>query len=273
MKVVQTIEELRSLDLSNIGFVPTMGALHTGHVSLLDLVADCETRLLSIFVNPTQFGPSEDFANYPRTVDTDLETAREAGVDVVFLPTAEEMYRQSHTSIDVGNIASIYEGAIRPGHLQGVATVVAKLFNIVRPSVAAFGLKDLQQCAVVSQMVRDLNFPVQLTFGETKRDANGLALSSRNRYLSAEDQLVAADIYRTMTATKAKLRANEEVASCLLEAREHLAERGFVVDYFDLISFANYESISKVIEDAYLIVAVRLKGVRLIDNLQVWRNC
>src|SRR5687767_1420713 len=196
---------------ARIGFVPTMGALHRGHLSLVDRARrECDTVVMSIFVNPLQFGPTEDFQRYPRPLEEDARLASEAGVDILFTPSSDEMYQDGRaTIVSAGARGEVWEGAVRPGHFDGVLTVVAKLFNIVQPDVAVFGQKDLQQAMLVSSMVRDLNLPLEVVIAPTVRDPDGLALSSRNRYLSSEDRATALALPRALEAIYDKYEDGE----------------------------------------------------------------
>jgi pantoate--beta-alanine ligase len=224
-----------------IGLVPTMGALHAGHLALMAAArAECSTVVMSLFVNPTQFGAATDLAAYPRDEAEDLAAAAEAGVDLVFAPTVEEMYPQGfQTWVEVSELGSILEGEHRPGHFRGVATVCLKLFNLVRPTRAYFGQKDAQQAAVIRRMTRDLGVPVEIRVCPTVRDEDGLALSSRNAYLSPEEREAALALPRA------------------LEARDRSLLDGLPVDYFEEADF----------EPRVLAAAVRVGRTRLIDNV------
>lgn len=206
MIVVSTQEELRAVipKGKKVGFVPTMGALHEGHASLLKQArAETDFVVLSIFVNPTQFGPNEDFSKYPRTLENDLEIAKQAGVDLVFTPTAEIIYPKGwSTFIEVEKLTDSLCGKFRPGHFRGVTTVVYRLFQLVKPHVAFFGQKDLQQCLVIQKMVKDLELPVEIRISPTVREKDGLAMSSRNRYLSPTEREMALVISRALFAVK-----------------------------------------------------------------------
>lgn len=274
MEVARTVAEMRTLMAAaraggrSVGFVPTMGALHPGHTSLIDRARNrCDVVAISIFVNPTQFGPNDDFAAYPRDEEGDLAAARRAGVDLVFLPPISEMYPEgAGTTVDVGDLGHIVEGASRPGHFAGVATVVARLLNIVQPDVVVFGQKDAQQVAVVRAMVRDLAFPVTVEVGETVRDPDGLALSSRNAYLTKEQRASAPVLFRAMkeAAKRATGPAEAEaIMKSILSATDDVE-----VDYalaVDPDTFGPPRSGSR----ALLVVAARVGATRLIDNLTV----
>lgn len=278
MQILSTIPELRAaicaLRLRNpgarLGFVPTMGALHAGHESLMHAArAQCGSVVASIFVNPTQFGPNEDFTRYPRTLEADCRMLETAGVDLLFTPTTEIMYPPgSSTFIDVEDIGSRLDGASRPGHFRGVATVVAKLFHIVQPDRAYFGQKDAAQIAVLRKMVRDLDFPVEIIVCPTVREPDGLALSSRNRYLSAEERPQALTLSRALHAARQLAEAGETRATALLHAmREIFARQPEVrVDYIAIVDPDTLLPIEHVRNGALLAVAAFVGGTRLIDN-------
>jgi pantoate--beta-alanine ligase len=262
---------------STIGFVPTMGFLHAGHLSLIDTAraAGANFIVVSIFVNPLQFGPSEDLASYPRDEERDARLLEERGVDVLFLPSVEAMYPPgSQTQVTVGAVARRLEGERRPGHFAGVATVVMKLFNIIQPDIAAFGRKDAQQCAVIDRMVRDLDLPVRLVFGETKRESDGLAMSSRNSYLSAEERAIAPVLQRALRAgEEALLHDVEDVV-----AVEHLMRTvasgtsGVVVDYLVVVDPDTFAPPVDFDRDLLVAGAVRIGKTRLIDNIRIPRG-
>ncbi|KAF1690332.1 pantoate--beta-alanine ligase [Pseudoxanthomonas taiwanensis] len=255
-----------------VGFVPTMGNLHPGHFSLVQLVRQHADRVVSsVFVNPTQFGPNEDFTRYPRTPDADTRGLEAAGCDVLWLPTVESMYPfgvELAGRVHMPGVSAVLEGEFRPGHFDGVCTVVARLFNQVQPDVAAFGKKDYQQLAVIRQMVADLHFPIRILAGEIVREADGLAMSSRNQYLSAGERPRAAEIHRTLCAMRDAHLAGTPRAEVEALGRRRLAEAGFAVDYAvvrrpDLGEPADGEPGPRV-----ALVAARLGSTRLIDNLE-----
>jgi pantoate--beta-alanine ligase len=255
----------------SIGFVPTMGALHAGHAALVRAArASCGFVVVSVFVNPTQFGPTEDFARYPRTLDADREVCTAAGADLVFAPGVEEMYPEgSVTAVEVKELDAVLCGPGRPGHFRGVCTVVAKLFNIVGPDVAYFGAKDFQQARIVRQMVRDLNFPVEIRVEPTVREPDGLALSSRNRYLSPAERAAAPAIYRALVNVKARAAAGE-VDVARLEtalAAELAAIPGARVEYARIVDRERLRPLARLDRPAVAAVAVFLGTTRLIDNL------
>lgn len=260
-----------------IGLVPTMGSLHQGHLSLIDVARKSRATFLvvSIFVNPTQFGPGEDFLSYPRDEEGDTQRLREKQVDLLFLPSLETMYPPGATTrVSAGAVAQPLEGRHRPGHFDGVATVVTKLFNIVEPDLAVFGRKDAQQCLVVRQIVRDLDFPVELYFGETIREPDGLAMSSRNAYLSAEERKVAPALYQALLAgRKALLGGTRELEQVERFMREAIGEvRAVEVDYLSLVDPETFRAPADFRRDLLLLGAIRLGKTRLIDNLAVARG-
>lgn len=255
---------------NRIGFVPTMGALHEGHLSLVRLARrEAPFVAVSIFVNPLQFGPSEDLARYPRREEEDARLLEKEGVDLLYLPDPARFYAEDFsTAVEVAGASEGGEGAWRPGHFRGVATVVAKLFQQVQPDVAVFGRKDLQQVAVVGRMVRDLDFPLRLVVGETVREPDGLALSSRNAYLSPEERHRAADLSRALRACRARANHGESDARRLEEdARQQLEAAGFAVDYVEAVEADTAQRVETVTPGVALAAAVRLGKTRLIDNV------
>jgi pantoate--beta-alanine ligase len=253
-----------------VAFVPTMGALHEGHVSLIRLARrQAPFVVVSIFVNPLQFAPTEDFARYPRREQGDARLLEQEGVDVLYLPDPSRFYPADFsTRVEVSRVTEGGEGARRPGHFQGVATVVSKLFLQVLPDVAVFGRKDLQQVAVVRRLIRDLDFPIRLVVGETMREADGLALSSRNAYLSEEERRRATDLSRTLFAARARAEHGEIDALRLEEeARRQLEAAGLAVDYVEAVDAETMERVETVRAGTALAAAVRLGKTRLIDNV------
>ncbi|HWC13029.1 MAG TPA: pantoate--beta-alanine ligase [Actinomycetota bacterium] len=278
MNTVRTAAELRDAlsdarrDARSIGFVPTMGALHAGHRSLLRHArAATDVVVLSVFVNPLQFGPREDFDAYPRTEKDDLSIAGAEGVDVVFLPSRDEMYPPgAQTSLSPGELAEVLEGRDRPGHFAGVATVVAKLFNLVQPDVAFFGQKDAQQVAVVRRLVRDLSYPIEIVVCPTVRDAGGLAVSSRNAYLSAEERTQATAIYRALELGRDELaRWDAEAVEKLMW--ELLVDEGLQPSYAKVVDPDTFGPPSRD-GPVLLAVAASIGDTRLIDNMLVERG-
>ena len=257
-----------------VALVPTMGNLHAGHFSLVDLARRHADRVVvSIFVNPTQFGPGEDYDRYPRTPEADIDGLRSAGADVAWMPPLETVYPygpEAAVRVQVPGITDVLEGAHRPGHFDGVATVVARLFNQVQPDVAVFGSKDYQQLAVIRYMVRDLAFPVELVAADIKREDDGLAMSSRNQYLGADERPVAAEIRRALEGMAEAARAARPRQLVEQEACERLQAAGFVVDYAVLRRHDLLEPEAPGIDDGgrVALVAARLGRTRLIDNLE-----
>ena len=276
MRVVRTIADLRALLRplreagKRIGFVPTMGFLHEGHEALIrQSAARCDTTVVSIFVNPTQFGPSEDLANYPKDLERDQNLCLEAGTTVLFLPEASEIYPTGfQTHVEPGRLAEPLCGRFRPGHFRGVATVVAKLFNMVEPDLAFFGQKDFQQTVVIRRMARDLNLPVDVVVVPTIREADGLALSSRNAYLDEDARRRALRLSEGLLAAKAAFEAGERNGAKLVEiARKPLAGVDSV-QYLELVDTQNLEPIQGPVDrSAALCVAAYVGSTRLIDNV------
>ncbi|WP_326826376.1 pantoate--beta-alanine ligase [Streptosporangium sp. NBC_01756] len=252
-----------------LALVPTMGALHEGHRSLMRLAREkAEHVAVSIFVNPLQFGPTEDFSRYPRTFDADLEVCAAEGVSVVFAPAAEDMYLPDRqVGVSAGQMGTVVEGAFRPGHLDGVLTVVIKLFNLVQPDVAVFGQKDAQQLAMIRRMVLDLDLPIAVVGAPTVREPDGLALSSRNRYLTSEDRGAALALSRALSAGAAR-RTPEEIRRA---ARAVLAaEPAVAVDYLVLVDPATFAEVGEEHRGAAILaVAAKAGSTRLIDNVTV----
>ena len=273
MQVIATIAELRARLVGelDIAFVPTMGNLHEGHLSLMRLAREHRGCVVaSVFVNPLQFGPGEDFDRYPRTLEADC--AKLQGLaDVVFAPSVNEMYPAQQTVfIEPPPVADQLDGASRPGHFRGMATVVLKLLNIVRPQVALFGKKDYQQLHIIRQMVAQLNMPVRIVGGETVRAADGLALSSRNQYLSETERVEAAFLYRTLQSLRQSIRQDERDFERLQQqAVENLAARGWAVDYVAVRNQSDLLPASPVQSKLVILAAARLGNTRLLDNVEV----
>jgi len=255
-----------------VALVPTMGNLHAGHYSLVTLARQYADRVVSsVFVNPTQFGPNEDFTRYPRTPEADTSGLEQAGCDVLWLPTVESMYPfgiELAASVNVPGISGLLEGAHRPGHFDGVCTVVSRLFNQVQPDVAAFGKKDYQQLAVIRQMVEDLAFPIQIVGGDIVRESDGLAMSSRNQYLNAEQRPVSTTIHQVLLVMREGFIAGKTRSLIEAEATAALQAAGFQVDYAvvrkpDLSEPADANDGTRV-----ALIAARIGNTRLIDNLE-----
>jgi pantoate--beta-alanine ligase len=282
MKLVRRIAEVRDAvraarrDGARVAFVPTMGYLHRGHLTLArEARAHADHVVMSIFVNPLQFGPNEDLARYPRDTEGDLQRATEAGVDLMFMPETQEMYAsESPLRIVPKQGATRWEGAVRPGHFEGVLTVVAKLFNIVQPDVAVFGQKDIQQATLVASMVRALDFPVELLIVPTVREPDGLALSSRNVYLSPDDRARALALSRSLREVDLAWRDGERDAAVLTaRGRRILSDtQGVAPDYFALVAPGTLEEVSNASAETIVIVAARVGPTRLIDNLILGRD-
>lgn len=273
MKTVASLSDLRAARLSlkgTVGLVPTMGYLHEGHLSLIRRAkAECDHAAVSIFVNPTQFGANEDLSKYPRDLERDLSLIEPLGVDLVWTPTPEIMYPTGYqTWVEVDAMTRPLEGAVRPTHFKGVTTVVAKLFNAIQPHKAYFGQKDAQQAAVIRQMVRDLNFPLEVVVCPTMREADGLAMSSRNKYLEGADRQAATVLFRALSAAKSAYEGGERNAEVLREKmKEVLAgEPRAQIQY---VSCADYDSLAEletVKGKTLLSMAVLIGKTRLIDN-------
>ncbi|MBL8259140.1 MAG: pantoate--beta-alanine ligase [Candidatus Competibacteraceae bacterium] len=281
MRTVHTIAELRARVAAwrqageRVAFVPTMGNLHRGHIHLVERAREQAPRTVaSIFVNPTQFGPNEDFSGYPRTLAEDSCQLEAAGLDLLFAPAVAEMYPrplEEMTAITVPELSGLLCGASRPTHFRGVATVVGKLFNMVQPDVALFGEKDWQQLMVIRRLVEDLNFPIEIIGVPTVRETDGLAMSSRNGYLTAEERAIAPTLHATLAASAERLRAGERDHQRLAEeAKARLAAAGFRPDYFEIRRARDLQPpAGEQDEDLRILAAAWLGKARLIDNLAV----
>ena len=277
MKTETTIQSLNAalsparLARKTIGFVPTMGNLHQGHLNLVrEAKKLCDVVVVSIFVNPIQFGPNEDFDNYPRTLEADSQLLAEVGCDVLFAPSVQQMYGDlpRRTAVVVGEITEVLCGRSRAGHFDGVATVVTKLFHIVQPDTAFFGQKDWQQLAVIRQMTRDLSFPIDIVGVSIARAEDGLALSSRNGYLTDLQRKVAPKIYQSLTDAEKALRKKTPLAEVLTSIEANLTKAGFEIDYVEALT-PDLEAVNAFDQDIVLFVAAKLGNTRLIDNLVV----
>ncbi|MDF1584410.1 MAG: pantoate--beta-alanine ligase, partial [Methyloprofundus sp.] len=256
----------------SIAFVPTMGNLHAGHLQLVNQAkAQADRVVVSIFVNPRQFGVGEDFSLYPRTEQADQEKLQAAAVDVVFMPSTEAMYPVNElTKVSVSQVSDNHCGAARPGHFDGVATVVCKLFNIVQPDKAFFGEKDFQQLTVINAMVADLNLPVDIISVPTVRESSGLAMSSRNGYLTAQQREQASQLYQSLCATKQSIQA-KQLSYVDIEKQQikFLTEQGFRVDYFSICRRSDLQAAEHEDAEIVILVAARIGKIRLIDNVQL----
>lgn len=253
-----------------IGFVPTMGALHAGHLRLMQTaLQECAACVASLFVNPLQFGPNEDFARYPREFERDREKFEEAGVDLLFAPQPHAMYPEGFsTSVSVGAIGESYEGAIRPGHFDGVTTVVTKLLNIVRPHVLYLGQKDAQQAVILSKLLHDLDFPIEVRMVETVRESDGLALSSRNAYLSASERAAAPTLHKALRTMVEALRNNATADEAREQGAAHL-DPSAQLEYLDLVDARTFQPLATLRAPAFAIGAAKFGRTRLIDNLWI----
>ena len=271
MQVIATVAELRQRlrDENSIAFVPTMGNLHEGHLDLVRIAKEqAKCVVVSIFVNPLQFGANEDFGKYPRTLQTDCKNLEQSGVDVVFTPTEHELYPCPQQVTVESPLENELCGEFRPGHFRGVATVVLKLLNIVQPQIAIFGKKDFQQLTVIRQVVTQLNLPVKIIGGETVRAADGLALSSRNQYLSATERTEAAFLYQTLASMRQAVQSGaNDFATLEHQANQSLTEHGWKVDY---VAVRNQNTLLRPDKEEcslVILAAARLGHTRLIDNL------
>jgi len=274
MQIARTIAEMKALrmkSLGSVGFVPTMGYLHDGHLALVKQArVENSVVIASIFVNPTQFGPTEDFKTYPRNTERDLAMLRKERTDIVFMPPAEEMYPEGFSSwIEVENVTDRLEGSCRPGHFKGVATVVAKLFNIVEPSRAYFGQKDAQQALVIKKMVADLNMNLEVIVAPTVRESDGLAMSSRNVNLNPKERQAAIVLFKALTLARNLWGKGERNAKHMCQkmtsliSKEPLAK----IEYVSIANAQTLEELSKIDSPALASLAVRIGKTRLIDNM------
>jgi pantoate--beta-alanine ligase len=275
VQTVRSSEELalaRARFTGSLALVPTMGALHAGHLALIEEAKKRANKVAaSIFVNPAQFGEGEDFERYPRSEAEDVLRLEEAGCDLLWAPTVADVYPNGYsTTITVGGVSERWEGEARPGHFDGVATVVAKLLLSVRPDVALFGEKDFQQLAVIRRMVADLNIPVEIVGVPTVRGPDGLALSSRNAYLNADERQRAAALPNALKDARTAILAGESVSAALREAKQALVDAGFLkIDYLALVDAATLQPVDQPIGNMRLIAAAVIGTTRLIDNIAV----
>ena len=275
MKIITTPAEMQIAaqalrrESKTIGFVPTMGFLHEGHLSLMRLARErCDVLVTSIFVNPTQFGPNEDLDAYPRDFERDEVLCREIGVDLIFYPTPENMYLDGHSIwVDEDSLSGVLCGAARPGHFRGVCTVVAKLLNIVLPDFMVLGEKDAQQLRVLRRMVRDLNFPVEIVPGPTVREADGLAMSSRNKYLSSDERAEAVCLFQGLEKAKSLFAAGERDVSVIhTEISRAIESTSGQIDYIEIVDDETLKPVPVIEKPVLVALAVRFSGARLIDN-------
>lgn len=278
MIIIRTVQEMQKTALQwkksgkTIGFVPTMGYLHEGHLSLMRQAKQLSNVLVvSIFVNPTQFGPNEDLDRYPRDFDRDEKLCREVGVDVIFYPDVREMYPDPYrTYVQVEEITNALCGISRPGHFRGVATVVAKLFLIVQPDIAVFGQKDFQQAQIIRQMVKDLNFPVKIILGSIVREHDGLAMSSRNAYLSEEGRKNAVILYQSLQLARKLIRQGERNSKKIREKmREFITTVPCRIDYIEIVDAGNFMPKEEISDETLIALAVFIENTRLIDNMYI----
>jgi len=278
--IVTRLEDMQRLSLEykrrgkTVGFVPTMGYLHEGHTSLINIARKhADIVVVSIFVNPIQFGPSEDYNRYPRDIERDKEILEKMGVDIMFYPSVDDLYPEGFTTyVEVKGLSDKLCGRYRPGHFRGVTTVVAKLFNIVIPDIAVFGEKDAQQAIIIKRMVRDLNFPVKIIVGPTVREPDGLAMSSRNEYLTEEERKVAPAIYQSLLLAKNLVEQGERDASKIIAAMyEFLSKYERIkVEYIEIVDKEGLNPIERLEKgEALIAIAAYLGKARLIDNISV----
>jgi len=278
MKMIEQLEQLRiatqlAKQLGRVAFVPTMGNLHEGHLTLMrEARKHAQTVICSIFVNPMQFGANEDLNKYPRTLDADIAALESVGVDLLYFPSSDTMYPKplvDQTKIEVPVISDLYCGASRPGHFVGVATVVAKLFNMVQPDVALFGTKDFQQLAVIRRMVADLAMPIEIIGVPTVRNADGLAMSSRNQYLTSEQRAIAPKIYAELKQLAETLSQNlSQLEQQSADSQRRLAEAGFEPDYLHVLDAETLLPLTDQSEQGVILIAAKLGAARLIDNIE-----
>ncbi len=255
----------------SIAFVPTMGNLHAGHIKLVtEAKKKADKVIVSLFINPSQFGAGEDFEGYPRTEQADQEKLEQASANLLFAPTVMEIYpnKAEATTVSVGELATLHCGAHRPGHFDGVSTVVSKLFNIVQPDIALFGAKDFQQLAVIRKMIQDLNIPVTIFSVATERESDGLAMSSRNSYLTEQQRAIAPELYQSLCRAKDLVKQGQLNFHTIEKAQKNqLQESGFQVDYFSICKASDLRAATKNDNDLVILVAARLGKPRLIDNI------
>ena len=274
MQIIESIEDFRKISHkkeAKVGLVPTMGALHEGHLSLVRAARrENDIVLVTIFVNPTQFGPEEDFLQYPRNIERDLDLLKKEDVDIVLIPTVDEMYPDGFsTTVNIGKLSEKFEGQFRPGHFNGVATVVTKLLSICRPTIAYFGAKDAQQCAVITKINKELNLGVEISIQPTIRDENGLALSSRNYYLSGSEKSTANLIFHTLDEmSKSWKNGNKNSKILIDQAISTLhSDQSIELNYLAIVDSEYFEEVDTPKYDDLIIIAVKIGSTRLIDNI------
>jgi len=274
MQIIESIEDFRKISHkkeTKVGLVPTMGALHEGHLSLVRAARrENDIVLVTIFVNPTQFGPEEDFLQYPRNIERDLDLLKKEDVDIVLIPTVDEMYPDGFsTTVNIGKLSEKFEGQFRPGHFNGVATVVTKLLSICRPTIAYFGAKDAQQCAVITKINKELNLGVEISIQPTIRDENGLALSSRNYYLSGSEKSTANLIFHTLDEmSKSWKNGNKNSKILIDQAISTLhSDQSIELNYLAIVDSEYFEEVDTPKYDDLIIIAVKIGSTRLIDNI------
>ena len=275
MKICATISEARAAcrdaraGRKRLGLVPTMGALHEGHLSLVRAAKGCDAVAVSIFVNPTQFGPTEDLSKYPRQFDRDRQLLEKEGIEILFAPSVEEIYPNGAvTWVFVEGLSEKLDGRSRPGHFRGVTTIVAKLFNIIEPEAAFFGQKDAAQLAVIRRMVEDLNFPVEIVACPIVRESDGLAMSSRNAYLNREERGCALVLRRSLEQVQREFQAGERIAAKLISAAKEVfaSEPHVVLDYFEVVDPDTLDPVERISQRTLVAVAAHVGSTRLIDN-------
>ena len=274
MQIIESIEDFRKISHkkeTKVGLVPTMGALHEGHLSLVRAARrENDIVLVTIFVNPTQFGPEEDFLQYPRNIERDLDLLKKEDVDIVLIPTVDDMYPDGFsTTVNIGKLSEKFEGQFRPGHFNGVATVVTKLLSICRPTIAYFGAKDAQQCAVITKINKELNLGVEISIQPTIRDENGLALSSRNYYLSGSEKSTANLIFHTLDEmSKSWKNGNKNSKILIDQAISTLhSDQSIELNYLAIVDSEYFEEVDTPKYDDLIIIAVKIGSTRLIDNI------
>jgi pantoate--beta-alanine ligase len=277
MKVISSVQEMQQtsdtlrLQGKIIGFVPTMGFLHDGHLSLIRICRQkADIVIVSIFVNPTQFSPNEDFNNYPRDFQHDKDLCNREGADIIFYPAADEMYLRTHkTYVVTTDLEKKLCGLNRPSHFRGVTTVVSKLFNIVKPQIAVFGQKDAQQCLIIRRMVHDLNFNIEIVMGPIVRETDGLAMSSRNKYLNPRERQEVLVLSRALETAKALIKyGNLTSDEIRLKMRQIISSTlSAEIDYIAIVDFDNLEPVDKIKDNTLIALAVRIGNTRLIDNI------